>query len=95
MVSARSLVVFLEGSLSLFLLLRMSLASMLTLATSFTMQPIFSLEFDSRCRSKVVFPAQAASESRHRKDKASTITFAAVCVRGRRACQHPGSHSAS
>ena len=37
--------------------LRMSLASMLTWATSLTMQPILSLVFSSRYRSKVVFPA--------------------------------------
>ena len=57
MVSARSDVVLMPLLFSRLLSLRMSFASMLTLATSFTMHPILSREFSSRYLSSVVFPA--------------------------------------
>ena len=57
MVSARSEVVLVPLFFSRLLSLRMSFASMLTLATSFTMHPILSLEFSNRYLSRVVFPA--------------------------------------
>ena len=55
--SARSEVVLTPLFFSRLLSLRMSFASMLTLATSLTMHPILSLEFSSRYLSRVVFPA--------------------------------------
>ena len=58
-VSARSEVVLMPLFFSRLLSLRMSFASILTLATSLTMHPILSLEFSSRYLSRVVFPASS------------------------------------
>ena len=56
--SARSAVLPGASPPSRFWVLRMSLASMLTAATSFTMHPILSVVFWSTCRSSVVLPAR-------------------------------------
>lgn len=61
MVSARSAVVFKFLSRSLLRSLRISFASILTLATSLTIQPIFNVLFSSKCLSKVVLPAKGSS----------------------------------
>lgn len=57
--SAKSEVVLMPLFFSRLLSLRMSLASMLTLATSLTMHPILRPDFSSRCLSRVVFPARS------------------------------------
>lgn len=80
MVSARSAVVLSASPLLLLRSLRTSLASMLMLATSLTMQATFSLLFSSRYRSRVVLPVQHQAVDQHMPSNNSPCRGALVLL---------------